>query len=171
MVAAAALLLGGASASAQTAGKKGASPASPFFASQQPNQYLARDRLIGARVINKDGQTVGTIDDLIINSREQVEGVIMGVGGFLGVGEKKIGVRLSALRFSTKDGMTTITLPQATKEMLTALEPYQRAVPKKTLLQRAREKAKELTGSKEPTAADPASKEPSAKEPAGKAKK
>ena len=51
----------------------------------------------------------------------------MGVGGVLGVGSKQIGVRLGALKISTADGKTTITLADATKEMLGAVGAYQRA--------------------------------------------
>ncbi len=102
-------------------------PSNTFFKGQQSNQYLARERFLGAKVVNKDGQTVGTIDDLILGSGGQVEGVILGVGGFLGVGEKKIGVRIGALQVTSTDGKTTITFPNATKDMLGAVEAYQRA--------------------------------------------
>jgi len=102
-------------------------PSNTFFKGQQSNQHLARERFLGAKVVNKDGQTVGTIDDLILGSGGQVEGVILGVGGFLGVGEKKIGVRIGALRITSSEGKTTITFPNATKDMLSAVEAYQRA--------------------------------------------
>lgn len=105
---------------------KVAIPTNTFFKGLTASQYLASDRLIGAKVTNKDGQTVGTIDDLIISSGGQVEGVVMGVGGFLGVGEKKVGVRMGALKISTADGKTTVSLPGATKEMLAAVPAYQR---------------------------------------------
>ena len=102
-------------------------PSNTFFKGQQSNQFLARERFLGAKVVNKDGQTVGSIDDLIIGAGGQIEGVILGVGGFLGVGEKKIGVRIGALKVTSSDGKTTITFPNATKEMLGAVEAYQRA--------------------------------------------
>ena len=73
----------------------------------------------------------GIIDDLIVGQGGQIEGVVMGVGGVLGVGAKQIGVRLSALKISTADGKITITLPDATKEMLGAIGAYQRATPAK----------------------------------------
>jgi hypothetical protein len=50
----------------------------------------------------------------------------MGSGGFLGVGEKKIAIRFGALKITTTDGKTTVSLPAATKEMLAAVEPFQR---------------------------------------------
>jgi sporulation protein YlmC with PRC-barrel domain len=102
-------------------------PTNTFFKGQQPNQYLARERLIGSKIVDKDGQAIGSIDDVIINNGGQIEGVIMGVGGYFGIGEKKIGVRIGALKITTTDGKTTISFPTATKEMLGAVEAYQRA--------------------------------------------
>ena len=110
--------------------KKGAGkvaiPTNTFFKGQTASQYLAGEQLIGVKVLSKDGQTIGTISDLIVGSGDKIEGVILGVGGFLGVGEKKLGVRLSALRISKADGKIAITFPAATKEMLGAVEAYQR---------------------------------------------
>jgi hypothetical protein len=71
--------------------------------------------------------------------------VVMGTGGFLGAAEKRVGVRLSALQIADKDGRTVVTLPQATKDVLRALEPYKRAKPPRSLYDRAMEKAQELS--------------------------
>lgn len=110
---------------------KVAIPTKTFFKGQTASQFLARDQLIGARVTNKDGQTIGTVDDLIIGTGNRIEGIIMGVGGFLGVGEKKIGVQIDALKLSRSDGKLSVSLPNATKEILGAVEPYQRGGVKK----------------------------------------
>lgn len=121
-------------------------PTGVFYKGQAVNHYLARTRLIGAKVVNKDGVIIGDIEDLILSTDgNEVQGVVMGVGGLLGVGEKKVGVRYSALQISRKDGKLVIALPQATKEVLAALEPYTTAEQRKTLLERAKEKAKELS--------------------------
>ena len=109
------------------AAKKVEIPKNTFFKGQTASQYLAKERLLGAKVLGTDGQTVGTIDDLILSQGGQVEGVVMGVGGLLGVGQKQVGVRLSALKIATADGKVTITMPGATKEMLGAVGAYQRA--------------------------------------------
>ena len=113
------------------AAKKVEIPKNVFFKGQTAGQYLAKDRLLGAKVVNKSGETVGTVDDLIVGQGGQIEGIVMGVGGVLGVGSKQIGVRLGALKISTADGKTTITLADATKEMLGAVGAYQRATPAK----------------------------------------
>jgi PRC-barrel domain len=120
-------------------------PKGVFVVGQLQNQYMARDRLIGAKVQNKDGQIIGDIEDLIVGPGNQIVGVVMGTGGFLGAGEKKIGVQLGALQITQKDGKQVISLPQATKDVLAAVPAYKRAEPKKTLVERAKEKAKELT--------------------------
>ncbi len=142
-------------------------PRGVFVTGQTPGQWLAKDRLLGAKVLNKEGAIIGDIEDLIVNPvTNQISGVIMGAGGFLGVGEKKIGVSLAALVQTTKDGKTVLTLPSATKEVLAAVPAFQRAEPKKSLIDRTKEKAKELTDKTKETAKDAAA---AVKEKAGPA--
>jgi hypothetical protein len=124
---------------------KTAIPSGVFYKGQQANQYLARDLLLGAKVRNEKGQIIGDIEDLILNDKNEVEGVVMGTGGFLGAAEKRVGVRLSALQIADKDGRTVVTLPQTTEDVLKALEPYKRAKPHRSLYERAMEKAQELS--------------------------
>jgi hypothetical protein len=120
-------------------------PKGVFVKGQVAGQYLARDRLIGASVHNATGHIVGDIEDLIVGANNEIQGVIMGTGGYFGAGEKKVGVRLSALQFSQKEGRTVVTLPAASKEVLSALEPFKRAQPRRSFIDRAKDKAQELT--------------------------
>jgi ElaB/YqjD/DUF883 family membrane-anchored ribosome-binding protein len=141
-------------------------PADVFLTTQGGDQYLARDLLLFAKVQNADGQIIGDVEDLILNSNNQVEGVVMGTGGFAGFGEKRVGVHLNALQIKNEDGVVTVVLPQATKEVLDAVEPFKRTKPPKSLLDRAIERAKELTAKSSVTAKDAYDK---AKEEAGPA--
>lgn len=143
-------------ATAPAAAPKVAIPKNVFVIGQLPNQYLAKDRLIGAKVQNKDGQIIGDIEDLIVGPGNQIVGVVMGTGGFLGAGEKRIGVQLGALQITQKDGKQIVVLPAATKDVIAALPAYKRAEPKKSLTDRAIEKAKELTDKTKDTAKDAA---------------
>ncbi len=127
-----------------TPAAKVAIPGGVFYKGLGPQQYAARDKLIGANVVNKDGVVIGDIKDLIMSSSNQVEGVLLGTGGILGAGEKEVGVRYGALNFSKKDGKTVISLPQASKDVIAALEPYGRG-PKKSLIEKAQDKLKALT--------------------------
>ena len=130
---------------AATPAAKAAIPTGIFYKGQGPQQYLIKSRLLGMNVLNKDGTVIGSVDDVILGTNNEVQGVVIKVGGLLGVGEKAVGVRYSALQFATKDGKRTISLPQATKEVLAALEPYQGTEARRSLLERARDKARELS--------------------------
>jgi sporulation protein YlmC with PRC-barrel domain len=115
-----------------------------FVPAQTANQYLAKDHLIGAKVAGQDGKIIGDVEDLIVNDQNQIVGVVLGTGGFLGVAEKKVAVDLSALKFDEKDGKTTVSLPGATQAVIDTAPTFQRTQPAKSLLERAREKAVEL---------------------------
>ena len=133
-------------------------PTNVFYKGQSATQYLLKDKILGAKVQDKDGKIIGDIEDVIMSTSNEIEGVIMGVGGFLGAGEKRIGVRYAALKFERKDGKTIVSMPAATKEVLAAIEPFKRAEPAKTLVERAKEKAKELTDKTKETAGPAAQK-------------
>lgn len=120
-------------------------PQGVFYTAQKPSQYLARDLVLGAKIYGPNDKIIGDVEDLVMNDDNQIVGVIMGVGGFLGVGEKRIGVRYRALTFETQnDGNVKVSLPEATQDVLKAVPAFERAAPKKSLLDRAIEKAREL---------------------------
>lgn len=147
---AAAFALAATAALAQSA----APDSSVFINTQTPNEYLAKDHLIGVKVKGPDGKIIGDIEDLIITDGNTVVGIVMGTGGFLGMAEKKIGVQLSALKFDDAAGALSVTLPEATKDALDAAPAYERAQPKKSLWDRAKEKAIELKDKTSATTSD-----------------
>lgn len=115
-----------------------------FLAEQQPTEYLAKDRLLGANVHGKDGKIIGDIEDLVVDKDNKIIGVIIGVGGLLGVGEKKVAVSLPSLGIEAADGKVTVSMPSATKEVLAAAPAYKRANPPIGWLQRAVDKGEEI---------------------------
>ncbi|MBS0240009.1 MAG: PRC-barrel domain-containing protein [Proteobacteria bacterium] len=144
-----------------------------FFAEQKPTEYLAKDRLLGANVHDKDGKIIGDIEDLVVDSDNKIVGVIIGVGGLLGVGEKKVAVSLPSLGIEAAGNKINVTIPAATKEALTAAPAYKRANPPIGWLQRAADKSDEIRDKSGPAyeKAKEAAKEAyeSAKEAAGPA--
>ncbi|MGE0698262.1 MAG: PRC-barrel domain-containing protein [Hyphomicrobiaceae bacterium] len=153
--------------------QKAKAPAAPvdiprgIFIEQQPaNAYLARDTVLFAKVRDSAGKIIGDVEDLVIDDHNQVIGVVMGVGGFLGAGEKRIAVRLSALNVEEKGGKVSVSLPGATKQILAALPAFKRNKPPKTMLDRIKEKAQELTDKTVESSKDAAEK---AREQAGPA--
>jgi sporulation protein YlmC with PRC-barrel domain len=115
----------------------------PFIAEQTMTQYLVKDRLLGANVQEGDGKIVGHIEDLIIDSDRQIVGAVIGVGGLLGIAEKKIAVPITALSLEMTDGKMSVILP-VTKDALVAAPAFKRVNPPKGILQRAVERGREL---------------------------
>jgi sporulation protein YlmC with PRC-barrel domain len=118
-------------------------PKGMFYKGQSATQYLGKTRLLGAKVTNKQGEVIGDIEDLIIAvGSNDIVGVIIGVGGFLGVGEKKIGVQMDAVQMLMKDGRR-VPVMDVSKDVLAAVEPYKYGDAPKTVLQKATEATKD----------------------------
>jgi sporulation protein YlmC with PRC-barrel domain len=146
------ILLGAVASAAQAA--ETAIPEGVFLERQNESQQLAKDFLLGAKVHDANGKIVGDVEDLILDEFNRVQGVIIGVGGVLGLGEKRIGVRLPALQIREKDGNQIVVLEEATKDVLKALKPFERARPPKSFFERAMDKAKELATKTSETTSD-----------------
>jgi sporulation protein YlmC with PRC-barrel domain len=80
-------------------------------------QMSAND-LLNKPVKNGSDETVGDINDVRIDSQGKVTIVVVGVGGFLGLGEKDVAVPFEQLSFTRDaDGALVITA-NVTKESL-----------------------------------------------------
>jgi ElaB/YqjD/DUF883 family membrane-anchored ribosome-binding protein/sporulation protein YlmC with PRC-barrel domain len=121
-----------------------------FVPAQSESEYLAKDHLIGAKVHGAEGTIVGDVEDLIVNDQNQVVGVVMGTGGYLGWAEKKVGVSLDSLKFEEKDGTMFVSLPDLTKATIDSAPEYQRKKPAKSLFDRAKEKVNEFSDKSKP---------------------
>jgi sporulation protein YlmC with PRC-barrel domain len=67
---------------------------------QDANTVLAKE-LIGQTVYAPDKAKIGSISDLILSKdAKTVEGFVIGVGGFLGIGEKSVAMKLDRLKMS-----------------------------------------------------------------------
>lgn len=78
-------------------------------------------KLIGRNVKNPQDQTVGEIESVYINADGKVDSVIVGVGGFLGMGERLVRVAWKDLRISDNGEKVVIN---ATKDELKGMAPY-----------------------------------------------
>ncbi len=59
--------------------------------------------LRGKAVYGSDGANIGDIKDILVSQDGSVNAVIIGVGGFLGIGEKDVAVNMSALQLGPGD--------------------------------------------------------------------
>jgi sporulation protein YlmC with PRC-barrel domain len=64
-------------------------------------------KLVGVNIYNEQNDKIGDINDVIIDSSGKVDGVVVSVGGFLGMGEHDVLMKLSQIKFANKAGTTT----------------------------------------------------------------
>lgn len=62
------------------------------YISAAPANGTYASKLIGADVTISDGEMVGSVEELIIDSNGQVVAIVVGVGGFLGMGDKDVAI-------------------------------------------------------------------------------
>ena len=78
--------------------------------------------VVGLDVYNKDEQNIGTIKDIALDA-SGLNGYIIGVGGFLGMGDRYAVVRPSAISFDAKDNKWHATM-NANADQLRAAPEY-----------------------------------------------
>jgi sporulation protein YlmC with PRC-barrel domain len=89
-----------------------------------PGQMRA-SKLIGLNIKNNANETIGEINELILDKDGKTVAVVVGVGGFLGIGQKEVALDYKALNIKydpnamTDAGATTVTV-NATKDSLKA---------------------------------------------------
>jgi hypothetical protein len=138
---AAALIVAAAAGVAQTAPPAPLKTDTPFVTAQPEGQWLA-SWFIGQAVTNDAGATIGDINDLLFDKRGRISSAVIGVGGFLGMGEKSVAIPFDSLSFTTDaKGKRVVTSPLS-KESLQAAPSFQPT--EKTVYMRAREQAGEL---------------------------
>ena len=87
------------------------------FVKAKPTDVLSNN-LIGLNVTNQANETIGEIKDLIL-SQGDLSGYIVSVGGFLGLGERYVIVRPSAVKVSyTENDNKWHAVMNATKDQL-----------------------------------------------------
>lgn len=91
--------------------------ATPYAAQQAAGEWRST-KLVGLNVYNAAGEKIGDINDLILDPDGKVSNAVIGVGGFLGLGEKLVAVPFSDLKFSRDaNGNERVTL-NTSKETL-----------------------------------------------------
>ena len=85
--------------------------------------WSAKRQILGKTVYNDKNAKVGRIDDIIITPERSVSFVIIGAGGFVGLGRHDVAVPVGQLQ--EKDGK--YVLPGATKEAIKALPKFEYA--------------------------------------------
>lgn len=87
---------------------------------------LTAETLTGARVYSTDDRDIGEISDVVLNTDGSVDAVIVDVGGFLGIGEKPVAVKMSMLSILKQEGGDDIRVyVDATEDSLEAMPAFE----------------------------------------------
>ena len=75
-----------------------AAPVAPSDASSLKGSWRT-SKLVGLNVYNDSNESLGSINDLLTDKNGDIKAVVIGVGGFLGVGEHLVAVALDKVKF------------------------------------------------------------------------
>jgi sporulation protein YlmC with PRC-barrel domain len=85
--------------SSGTASPSAAASSGKFLSEEKPNQWRA-SKLVGVDVYGPNKEKVGDINEVLIDRNGKAEAIVIGVGGFLGIGEKDVAVPFDQVRWS-----------------------------------------------------------------------
>jgi len=104
-------------------------PASSAVQATKPVTYYSQrtedhrvSRIVGASVRNNQNDSVGEIEDLIMDRQGNVKAAIISVGGFLGIGERWVAVNYDSLNMMQDGNAWRVVLNATRDQMKTAPE-------------------------------------------------
>jgi hypothetical protein len=119
-----------------------ASDAGTGFVAEQPQGQWLASQFLGQAVTNQAGETIGDVNDMLFDKNGRIATAVIGVGGFLGLGEKNVAVPFNSLAFTADaEGRRVVTVPLS-KERLQAAPEFKAT--EKSSYMRARESAAEM---------------------------
>ncbi len=106
-------------------GSTAAAGTATYLTEQAENQISVAD-FMGQAIYTADNQSIGDINDLLVDKEGGVVAAVVGVGGFLGIGEKNVAVPFENITITrvvddadamtTTDGTATTTTTTATTD-------------------------------------------------------
>jgi sporulation protein YlmC with PRC-barrel domain len=112
-----------------------ADPAATTAPVQQETQMTVRaeghlaSNLMGENVYNGSGEeaeSIGEVNDLVLDQEGKVQAIVVGVGGFLGIGQKEVALEYDLVEWVERDGDRFIVV-ETTADALKAQEEFDRA--------------------------------------------
>lgn len=74
-------------------------------------------QLVGKDVYGADNRNMGEVEDVVMGTNGQVESVLVDVGGFLGIGARRVAIPVSQIQLGQDDRLTTTMTEAQAKEL------------------------------------------------------
>jgi sporulation protein YlmC with PRC-barrel domain len=104
------------------AGTQGSVPVQGQIVTQTEKTFTASN-LIGTDVASPEGDHLGEVVDLLLTEDNQVAAILVGVGGFLGFGDKEIALEMDRINHSSlADGTVRIIVDYTSEQLAQAPE-------------------------------------------------
>lgn len=107
-------------ATAQVAGSTTTFGVTVTEASQVARGWSVKKGILGKTVYDDAGEKIGTVQDLIITPENHVSYVIVGAGGFIGLGRHDVAIPIAQIH----EVGSKIVMPGATKEIVKAMPSF-----------------------------------------------
>lgn len=79
----------------------------------QPGQWRA-SQMDGLDVYNQNNEKIGDISEMLVDQSGKIQAVVVGVGGFLGIGERNVAIPFEQVRFVNEPRTTAATTTTGT---------------------------------------------------------
>lgn len=76
----------------------GQAGSSAKFIAQQGADHWVFSKFKGTDVLGSDNEHIGDVNDLVFDKSGKIQGIVVGVGGFLGIGTKNVAIDMSAFQ-------------------------------------------------------------------------
>jgi sporulation protein YlmC with PRC-barrel domain len=96
-----------------------------FLNRQESGDYLASN-LIGESVYNSQDEVIGSVNDLVTDESGKIVAVLIGHGGFLGMGQKDVAIRFEDLRIAREDNNDVKVIANLSSDTLASAPDYEK---------------------------------------------
>ncbi|HKJ63395.1 MAG TPA: PRC-barrel domain-containing protein [Hyphomicrobiales bacterium] len=111
------------------------------FKEEQTSSEWRMATYLGSPIYSASGEKMGDVKDVLFDRTGKIQTVVIGVGGFLGLGEKRVAVPFEVVTYVDENDERRIIVP-LTKEELQNAPAYK--VSEKTTMEKVTETATEV---------------------------
>jgi sporulation protein YlmC with PRC-barrel domain len=115
-------------AAGNTTGSLPARGSDMFYNETGSTQNWRASEAIGMSVFNKAGERIGEIDDILMDNTGRVQAAVIGVGGFLGIGERKVAVSYTSMDMTRESNGNARLVVDLNKNSLQSAPEYKSPV-------------------------------------------